>query len=1180
MKATTLGPFQLITPLGRGGMGEVWLARRRPHGEEVAVKVLTSEAARNERYRRGFRREVQAMARLDHPHIALIIDRGVVDERASRASDGYFVAGSPFLAMEYIDGPTLGGLSGQLDWPQLRQILLQLLDALAHAHALDVVHRDLKPSNVMVESSADKLSVRLVDFGISAGFADEQPDPAGDRTTGTPKYMAPEQILGKRRDQGPWTDLYALGCVAWKLSCGEVPFAGPNEDILRAHLSESLPEFAPKMALPDGFRAWLQRMLAKHPGDRFRRAADAAHALLSLGPAPTTNPAASSEKLTAGPDEPTAQLYTLGVLPATIPVETATEITPRFDDQALSDRATDSPLQPQLPPLPPSWRVAEPRRRASRAGAASLGMYGLRIIPVVDRDPVRDALWEQLTEVVDRGETRVTLLRGETGSGKTRLARWLARRAHEIGAGDTLEASHSPLGSPTDGLVPMLARRLGCVGLAPKESFKRVRELYERLGAQGREAIVEPAAVTELIHELGNKPSDLDGTATYQFSSVQERYAIITGLLRRLAALRPLVIVLDDVQWGHEALGFVRHLLDTDADDALPAQVVATVQETSVDADARLCSLLDGLDSDARVASHTLGALAEADQSELVERLLRLDPALAAEVVARSGGNPMFAVETVGDWIMQDLLEPGPTGFRRRDETPADLPDDLNHLWRRRLDHFLDAFLDTLPAEARPGARMRLEIAAVLGGDVALEEWTEVCRREAVPQNIPQAERLLDALFEHGLARRTEGGWSLTSQVLVDVLEESARSEGRWRGYHQSCAETLEAMYPAHTRGLQRRLGEHFAAAGEDDRAFEALRLAIEQARDFGDHDQARALVQKRERLTEAAGLSADDRRRVQNWLLREKIDVRDGDFDVAAERVARALEVATRCGYTYEEGFALVEKGVLLSHTGERDDSLDCYRRATAIFEKLGHRDRLARALGELSVGYQANGQRQEAVAAMLRAAELFEQDANRSMLAQCQVHLGNLYAALGDFDQADHYLERALDITQKTGNQRLLGECYFYWGEVYRLKGELESARRCFLKSAAIYEPIDRHNPFLARLGAAIAEVQLENFARAEALFERLLRHFTHTGQTHYTCFALAGLTACAAHRHDWPAWDRHTHHLDEQLDSARVVDPALLTLADAAARLATQAGQHRRATFAAELADAQREALGEGL
>jgi tetratricopeptide (TPR) repeat protein len=332
-----------------------------------------------------------------------------------------------------------------------------------------------------------------------------------------------------------------------------------------------------------------------------------------------------------------------------------------------------------------------------------------------------------------------------------------------------------------------------------------------------------------------------------------------------------------------------------------------------------------------------------------------------------------------------------------------------------------------------------------------------------------------------------------------------------------------------------------------------------------------------RDHLTEAAGLADDDRRRVQNWLLREKLEIKEGNFEAASALAKEALEVATRCGYAYERGFALTERGVLLSHTGERAESLECYQRAAAIFEQLGERNRLARALGELAVGYQANGDIDEAIASMLRAAKLFEEDGNLSMLAQCEVHLGGFFAGIDDFDRAEASLERAQQITEQLGNQRLLGECHFYRGEVHRVRGELQEARRCFLNSVAAYQPIDRYNPMLARLGVAVAELQLENYARAEALYERLLRQFRDAGVTHYECFALLGLACCAAHRHDWQTWDNLTQQLEERLSSARIVDHALYSLAEVAARLTSEAGQDERAAFAVALVEEQRDALG---
>ncbi len=1162
MSAIQLGPFQLQRPLGHGGMGEVWLARHVTHQSEVAVKVLTSAAARNQRYRRSFRREVQAMARLNHPHIALILDRGVISEQAAAASGGHFQASSPFLAMELIDGPTLDAKIGVLDWPELRQVLLQLLDALAHAHALDIIHRDLKPSNVLVDATSDELSVRLVDFGISAWFTDEQPDAWTEHTTGTPKYMAPEQVLAKRRDQGPWTDLYALGCLAWKMACGRAPFTGGSDDILRAHLDDDLPEFAPTVPVPDGFSQWLVGMLAKHPAQRFRRAADAAHALLALGQAPDEAHAPVVELMTAAPDEPTAMMHTLGPLTQTVRIDTED-----LAREASQLRRGDAGAAPIIrPPLPPSWRGAEPLRRALSTVGASLGMYGLRIIPVVDRDQPRDVLWEQTAGAVNGPATRLTVLRGPAGSGKTRLARWLARRAHEVGAADILEATHSPMGSPADGLAAMVARYLRCVGQQPKEVFARIRSLYEQLGVTGRPGIIEPAALTELLdpHTSG----EMDPAANYAFSNVGERYAVLSNFLDRLATQRALVIVLDDLQWGHEALGFVRHLLDEDLEAGI--HLVATVRDDAVATNEALRAHLEALADDDRVATCALGPLSDAHQRELVERLLYLDAGLAGEVVARSAGNPMFAVQTVGDWVMQEMLELGPDGFRRRDEHVASLPDDLHHVWRQRLEHFLSQ----QPGEQRDALRDHLEIAAALGGDVTLKEWYAACARAG---SRPAA-GALDALIEHGLARRNDGGWAFASRFVVDVLERSARRRQRWAAHHRACADALVDLYPERTRGLQRRLGEHYISAGQTARAFEALYEAFEEARDFGELDQASEILRRRERLADEEGLDDEHVCRVQNWLLREKLDVRQSDFDTANAHVERALDVASRHGYDRERAVALVERGVLLSHAGEREASIDAYQQATAIFERLGLRDRLARALGELGVGFYANANYDEGIAALQWASDLFEQDDNLSLVAQCHVYLGNIHAAKKDFAAAKRCIDRAIELTEQSGNQRLLGECHFYAGEVARLEGDTATARRRFLQSVAVYQPIDEHSTNLARMGVAITEVQLEQYARAEALFERLLRHFSRRGQTHYACFTLLGLLCCAAYRHDWPTWDDHARQLETQLATARLVDHAFLTLSETAARLARDAGQDERAGFAEALAAQQREALGD--
>jgi eukaryotic-like serine/threonine-protein kinase len=145
-----LGPFDLLSPAGQGGMGEVWSAVHRTEGLAVAVKVVRPALAGDPELRELFRHEVRAAAALDHPNVVLLFDHGEVDDEAAQRSAGRIVAGSPYLVMEWASGGTLASRGPFAEWKDLERALLTILDALAHAHARGVVHRDLKLSNVLL----------------------------------------------------------------------------------------------------------------------------------------------------------------------------------------------------------------------------------------------------------------------------------------------------------------------------------------------------------------------------------------------------------------------------------------------------------------------------------------------------------------------------------------------------------------------------------------------------------------------------------------------------------------------------------------------------------------------------------------------------------------------------------------------------------------------------------------------------------------------------------------------------------------------------------------------------------------------------------------------------------------------------------------------------------------------
>lgn len=267
------GPYELESLIGRGGMGSVWRAHRRDgrYQGTAAVKLL-SPSLLDKAGDGRFRREGEILARLRHPHIAQLLDAGVTAE------------GQPYLVLEYIDGVHLDVWcrEQQLDLRRRVALFLDVLSAVAHAHANLVVHRDLKPSNILVDRAG---SVKLLDFGVAKLIEDGAPDGGAALTQDgrqllTPRYASPEQLTA-----GPVTtatDVYALGVVLFELLTGERPYRlaresrGALEDAivtgepLRPSACVSAP--AQRRLLQGDLDTILLKALRKDPGERYATA--------------------------------------------------------------------------------------------------------------------------------------------------------------------------------------------------------------------------------------------------------------------------------------------------------------------------------------------------------------------------------------------------------------------------------------------------------------------------------------------------------------------------------------------------------------------------------------------------------------------------------------------------------------------------------------------------------------------------------------------------------------------------------------------------------------------------------------------------------------------------------------------------------------------------------------------
>ncbi len=272
---TRLGPYEILAPLGAGGMGEVYRARDSRLGRDVAIKVLPEHLARNPDALTRFEREARAVAALSHPNILAIHDIG--DEQ-----------GVHFLVTELLDGETLRGRLRQagLPWRKAAQIAAAVADGLAAAHAKGITHRDVKPENIFVTSDG---RVKILDFGLARWQPREEGSPEGETETeagtvmGTVGYMSPEQVRGGRADAS--SDIFSLGCVIYEMVAGARAFSGPTPAQTMSAILEHDP--VPPASAPPDVQSVIRHCLEKNPGERFQSARDLAFALRAAGSAAT-----------------------------------------------------------------------------------------------------------------------------------------------------------------------------------------------------------------------------------------------------------------------------------------------------------------------------------------------------------------------------------------------------------------------------------------------------------------------------------------------------------------------------------------------------------------------------------------------------------------------------------------------------------------------------------------------------------------------------------------------------------------------------------------------------------------------------------------------------------------------------------------------------------------------------
>jgi serine/threonine protein kinase/predicted ATPase len=1060
LQAETIGPYRIVEPLGRGGMGVVYRAVD-PGGRSVALKTVRLAQSG---LLQSIRREIHALARIRHPGIVHILDTGVeeglpwyamelieslplsqycmsrfgsrtaaallttLEMGAGASPETTEVRATPQQWWTYAlisklapeDRPSVGEAEPQEERsghetaviePKLLAVLTlvrRLCAALGFLHGEGIVHRDLKPDNVLVRP--DGMPV-LVDFGLAARFAgrlSREELEVEAAAAGTVAYMAPEQGRGQFVDAR--ADLYSLGCILYELITGRPPFVGESPiQVLWQHF-EAEPRAPSKLVdgVPPQLDALVLRLLAKEPRERFGHAGDLATALAELG---------AQDGLAAAGPKPRAYLYR-----------------PGFSGRHGVLRQLEQTL------------------------------LGLR-----------------------SGAGAVILIGGESGVGKTRLLMELGRRATKVEAtlltGECLDA----------GAQPLEALRKPLQSIADRCRAGGTQHTERILGLRGKPlAQYEPALAGLPGQEIHPEPAEL--------SSGAARLRLYSYLYETLLALtggKPLLLLLDDLQWADDlTLGFVDFVRRAVQLGRRPLLVVGAYR--SEEAGPGLRSLLEA----AGVQSHALGRLDEAAVSAMVGDMLALEPAPALFVrylTRHSEGNPFFIAEYLRTAVEERLLyrdergrwhvaEPVARKATEADYETLPMPDSLRELARRRLQGLPQAAQVLVDAAAVLGREADTSLVwqmTQLGDEPLLEALDELLRRQILEMPAPGQTR-----FTHDKLRET----------AYERIEGSRRAE-----LHRAAAEAIELRFAEKRDEHLAALGLHWEQAGETEKARACYLEGARRATERYAHEEAERLYRGYLRLVEQPDAESIA---VRNEL-GEKVLRLQGRNDEALREHERSLSEARRIGSRALEGDSLRGLGLVCRILGRPDEAAQHLEQALDIFRQLG----IARAegivLANLALLHFERGRPEKARTLYLEALDLHRQVGDLRSEGMVLGNLATLHHQQGRLDEARALYLQALHLHRQIGDRTAEGMLLGNLGILHHHQGRLEEARAFHLQALAIHRQVgDRRNEAIVLGNLANLLNGQKRLDEAQALYLEALAIGRQIGERRFEGMVLLNL------------------------------------------------------------------------
>ncbi len=1120
-------------------MGVVWRATHVQTDTPVALKVMRSEPTSSKAHT-VFLNEINQASKLHHPNITAILDFAETTEQDAQHASGLIRPNQPWIAMELARRGSLDQLDSVLTWADLYGISMAMLSGLSNAHSRGILHRDIKPGNILLGSPEDfRPSIKLSDFGLALTHSEVLARETGVRIVGTPEYMAPEQIEGLWRDQGPWTDLYSLGCVAYELATGWPPFIGDtHKEVVVGHLSTPVPPLRPMSVLPKGFEKWLLRLLGKEPVERFQCAADAAFALKRL------DENHANDAPLPGPQSPHSASPTWTFMDIDLPRKTRT--------MAPSGPA----IHPEdAPNLVSNWREVAPNPSTLPLISASLSLVGVKRMPIIGRTHERDRLWNAMFEVASNGYPKAVILEGKAGYGKHRLAQWVAETAHEAGMAQVLMAEHGPTPGPTHGLPHMFAELFHTRNLSGAEVVARTAEMLKQLG------INDPYESQALSRILMPASGALSNAGTVPTGTLSERLAIYERIIQRMADHRPIVIVLKNAQWAPEALQFAQRLMRARGAE-LPILVVLTCDSEAVAHRQREKRDIEALAALATSETIHVGPLQPNETVTLIEQLLRVDPQLSRNLGKRSEGSPLFAIQMVEDMVERGLLEPGIMGFRLKANAEQSLPPTIQAVWKRRM--------EAVFANIDQAGQNAVRVGAALGSSVDEHEWHTVC--EALDIQVPEI--LLTKLARAGLIDLRESGWSFAHGLLRECLEQ--QGDPSWSQINLACANML--MQSQQGADVQARIGRHLAAAGKLEGSLSHLHEGAVQARKSGIFSTALNLLDAQEATMKEMGLPVSDIRWGHVWHQRLVNLYNLRRWDRLGDLAGKLGEAATVNEWTGLKPVAIRWRAMSATHDNQFEDALRLFEKAEEFLQADQKHER-----GQIShlwaLLLRRMGQGELAQVKLEEAATLYHDLEALSEFASTRYQQAALQSMLfHDQEKALVLLEEAQALHTKLGENMGIADCWNGIAEIHRASGNFTEAESAYEKAELHFRRAGIAAEVVPKLNRGLLQLQRNEFNDAKDLFTDILHsHALEQFGVLMPCVH-AGLMACAASLSDWSAWKDHDSWLRQALKNSPMVERDLAVPLERAANLAAEKGQREFALQTWNLAREQWQAIGD--